>query len=443
MFNNVKRFLYQKYLIKYEKLDDRMRIAEVNSLLEETFKNAMDNLNYEFNHSTDFTKKLNEVLDLSGEIYVARRGKKIIGTLSVKLEEVNAWYYSGSAVGVCHVAVSPKYQAMGLGKGLLDMAKAYAREQGLPLRLTTPEKNTNAIKFYEKNGFCKVKMYLAGNHYAVWLMNRGSLPRKFTKKQVVMNYEGTVLNSLMRNFRICDRQSDEKIQKRWQNEFLKYIEGCDDDRLLDMHRCFRRYGITPKEYVFYGFDRKGRQSRSKYLSKYTLMQLNEASKFKQSIDLTSCKDVVEKCEEGEYANNTKAYIRVLTVNNKEKAYTVYACMNFAQKGKNLRFAGINIESGTVVTPIYRIVSCKRRKTMLELKKSEIDNWDDIKSEAEKLSEKRGGVLLGIDFVHINNQWTAVNVVTEPPLINFQLISKGIRDTVEEIIKQKIDVKLVL
>lgn len=443
MVNNVKRFIDRKYSIKYEKLNDRACIAEVNSLLEEAFKNAMESLHFEFNHSTDFTEKLNEVLDSNGEIYVVRRGKSIIGTLSVKFEDVNAWYYSGRAVGVYHVAVSPKYQGTGLGKGLLDMAKTFAKEQNLPLRLTTPEKNASAIGFYEKNGFSKVKMYLAGDHYAVYLMNWGSLTHQFTQKQIKMNYEGTALNSLMKNFRVCGNQSDEKIQKRWQNEFLKYMEGCDDEQLLDMRKCFKRYGITPREYSLYGFDGKGGQSRSKYLSKHTVAQLNEASKTKQSTGLPSSKDVVSGCVQGEYASNTKAYIRVLTVNDKEKIHTAYACINFVEQGKNERFAGINVDSGTVETPIYRIASGKRKKSVLELEKSEIEDWNGIKAQAARLGEKRGEVLLGIDFARINNQWTAVNVATKPSLINFQLISKGIRDTVEEITRQEIDVKLAL
>ena len=64
---------------------------------------------------------------------------------------------SGKIIGFCafkqgwldHLYILPEYQGKGIGKSLLDKAKNASSQ----LQLWVFQKNTDAIKFYEKNGF--------------------------------------------------------------------------------------------------------------------------------------------------------------------------------------------------------------------------------------------------------------------------------------------------
>ena len=64
---------------------------------------------------------------------------------------------SGKVVGFCafkdgwidHLYILPEYQGKGIGKSLLNRAK----DGNSKLELWTFQRNTDAIKFYEKNGF--------------------------------------------------------------------------------------------------------------------------------------------------------------------------------------------------------------------------------------------------------------------------------------------------
>lgn len=162
MAKGIKRFFEQKFLTKIESIDDKACFNEIGNVLEQAFQNAMTSDDFAFNHYSDFTENLNQVLDSGGKIFVAKCAKRIVGTLSVKPEEVDAWYYSGSAVNVCHFAVLPEYQGMGLGRMLLDSARDYSSSMGVPMRLTTPEKMSMQSGFMKNTVFQRLKCIRQG-----------------------------------------------------------------------------------------------------------------------------------------------------------------------------------------------------------------------------------------------------------------------------------------
>lgn len=81
---------------------------------------------------------LNHVLNKENEIYIAVDGNKVAGIVAFNESEVNQLYI--------HI----DYQGRGLGKKLLELAKANSIGR---LTLYTFEVNKKAQRFYEKNGF--------------------------------------------------------------------------------------------------------------------------------------------------------------------------------------------------------------------------------------------------------------------------------------------------
>jgi len=80
----------------------------------------------------------------------------------IKDQTVKVFQDEDRVVGFCaykdswlnHLYIMPEYQHRGIGKSLLDQAKADNSE----LHLWVFQKNTNAIDFYEKNGFELLKL---------------------------------------------------------------------------------------------------------------------------------------------------------------------------------------------------------------------------------------------------------------------------------------------
>lgn len=59
------------------------------------------------------------------------------------------------------------------------------------------------------------------------------------------------------------------------------------------------------------------------------------------------------------------------------------------------------------------------------------------------AEKLDGIILGFDLSYTKNGWVITNIAKKPSFVNLQLISKGLRLKVEEILGEKIDVKISL
>jgi ribosomal protein S18 acetylase RimI-like enzyme len=93
-------------------------------------------------HSLDsHVRFLKGVLAAAYEIYLAFEGERLVGLAVFDSVELNQLY-----VGVEH-------QGKGIGKRLLDIAKAHSNGS---LFLYTFEVNTKAQRFYEKNGFTEI-----------------------------------------------------------------------------------------------------------------------------------------------------------------------------------------------------------------------------------------------------------------------------------------------
>ncbi|MDP4087990.1 MAG: GNAT family N-acetyltransferase [Bacillota bacterium] len=81
---------------------------------------------------------LNNILNEDNKIYIAVANDKVVGIIAFNESEINQLY------------IHNDYQGRGLGKKLLDMAKANSKGR---LTLYTFEVNRKAQRFYERNGF--------------------------------------------------------------------------------------------------------------------------------------------------------------------------------------------------------------------------------------------------------------------------------------------------
>lgn len=97
-----------------------------------------------------------------GAMYVAKVDEKVVGSISLTFnpsaeideQEPDVEITQKDIMYIHIFTVHPGYQRYGIGSQLLDFAQKFAGSEGAKaLRLYVWEKNSVAIKAYEKNGF--------------------------------------------------------------------------------------------------------------------------------------------------------------------------------------------------------------------------------------------------------------------------------------------------
>jgi GNAT superfamily N-acetyltransferase len=84
-------------------------------------------------------------------VLVARAGDEVVGVCTAYLDIESVRY--GRRAWVEDLAVHPDHRSRGIGKGLLDEAKAWARDRGAThLELDSAEAREAAHRFYEREG---------------------------------------------------------------------------------------------------------------------------------------------------------------------------------------------------------------------------------------------------------------------------------------------------
>ncbi len=101
--------------------------------------------------------------DPDQEILVAEEAGQLLGF--AVLHEIrrpeNPFMYERHFLDVDEFGVDPAYRRRGVGKALIDRAKAWAKEQGFDrLELNMWEFNQDALAFYEAVGFRTYRRYL-------------------------------------------------------------------------------------------------------------------------------------------------------------------------------------------------------------------------------------------------------------------------------------------
>lgn len=92
-----------------------------------------------------------------GRVFVVRRDGKIVGMVSLLFTVSTA--EGEPACWLEDLVVRPEHRGTGLGTRLLQHAIAYAKTNGFArITLLTDRTNENAIRFYQRHGFCASEM---------------------------------------------------------------------------------------------------------------------------------------------------------------------------------------------------------------------------------------------------------------------------------------------
>lgn len=142
-----------EFTIKKATIEDLNTIQDLNNKLFELEYNNFDP-----------TLKIGWPYEIAGEeyfkdlienqiIYIALIDKEIVGYLAGSIHVENS-YNTTSIAELDNMFILEEYRKYGIGTKLFNEFKEYCKKNKIEeLKVTASSKNTNAIKFYQKNGF--------------------------------------------------------------------------------------------------------------------------------------------------------------------------------------------------------------------------------------------------------------------------------------------------
>lgn len=97
---------------------------------------------------------------LTGESYLVFKNDKLIGTVSLYLENPTSsciYYRKKGVYSFGQFAIDPKFQGLGFGSNILNHIEQVAKKLGAAeLALDTSEKASSLINFYKRRGYIEV-----------------------------------------------------------------------------------------------------------------------------------------------------------------------------------------------------------------------------------------------------------------------------------------------
>lgn len=142
-----------EFTIKKATIEDLNTIQDLNNKLFELEYNNFDP-----------TLKIGWPYEIAGEeyfkdlienqiIYIALIDKEIVGYLAGSIHVENS-YNTTSIAELDNMFILEEYRKYGIGTKLFNEFKEFCKKNKIEeLKVTASSKNTNAIKFYQKNGF--------------------------------------------------------------------------------------------------------------------------------------------------------------------------------------------------------------------------------------------------------------------------------------------------
>lgn len=435
----------RKLLIKLDTESDERNLPAINEVLCSSFDHGMEKDGFRFVNHTDLTEALSDVLTIGGKIFTAKYAGKTVGTVSCALYSVNRWYHRGEAMSLRLLGVLPDYQSKGIGRMLLNAVLAEADKIGVPVILTTPERNATAIRFYEKNGFMKVQFYWAEDHYTVKLFRPAGRSEPAHIKKV---YECIALNAMMKHREICDTQLDPGIQKAWNTEFLPYIKNSSAEVCEDMRKAFRRCGISPKEYKAFSFDKMSGAAQSTYLGTRSVSFIKYEADKRFFGSAAAKLPKPEKTPLQRVSICTDAYsesVRIVTVRAGKAAEALFALYELREgnDGRICHFAAVDTLTGKVTTSVYSAGDTKCRRSEISLC-DRLPDWSGAVSLALEAADKVDTCVLGLDLVYTVGGWSIEKYAANPSFKYIQQAErKGFKPRLSEALGYEVEARLVL
>lgn len=129
--------------IEEYKEEDQQQIA---SLIEDIF----NELGFPFDKETTH-KDLFDIKNYFTKFFVIRINNEVVGTIGVKMEGIKV-------AGIKRLYLKKEHRGKGWGRALLEEALLFSKEAGAEkAQLRTTERNIQALKIYNKNGFKELK----------------------------------------------------------------------------------------------------------------------------------------------------------------------------------------------------------------------------------------------------------------------------------------------
>ena len=137
-------------------------IETLREIAKETFfetfchMNTKENMDDYLKTSFSYENIKSEIENQDSIFFIVRYKSQVAGYMKVNLEKAQTEADHQNSLEVQRIYILKKYQRMGLGKLLIDKAIEIAKEKNLDyIWLGVWEIHTDAIKFYEKQGFKK------------------------------------------------------------------------------------------------------------------------------------------------------------------------------------------------------------------------------------------------------------------------------------------------
>ncbi|MGB4847367.1 MAG: GNAT family N-acetyltransferase [Saprospiraceae bacterium] len=137
--------------------------SDVNTLLALSWKtfheafghlNTPENMDYYMNKAFNADKLFSELLNPFSEFYFAIHDNTKVGYIKVNKCPAQSDIRDDQSLEIERIYIDSDFQGVGLGSKLLDSAKERAKELDLEyVWLGVWEKNTDAIRFYQRHGF--------------------------------------------------------------------------------------------------------------------------------------------------------------------------------------------------------------------------------------------------------------------------------------------------
>ena len=143
--------------IKKCTVDDLLILQEISiETFNDTFKdqNSLENMKAYLERAFNVKQLQSELANHSSEFYFIYLNEEHAGYLKVNSNEAQSENISDESLEIERIYIRNKFQGKGLGKYLINKAEEIAiNKKKKSIWLGVWEKNENAIKFYEKQGF--------------------------------------------------------------------------------------------------------------------------------------------------------------------------------------------------------------------------------------------------------------------------------------------------
>ncbi len=145
------------YVTRKVNLDDVIQLQQISRItFSETFAehNTNDDLNKYLQEQLSLKQLMEELNNAYSAFYFASENERVIGYLKLNWEKAQTELIDEAAFEIERIYILKEYFGKGLGQFLLDHAITIGKAKHPSyIWLGVWEKNSRAIRFYEKNGF--------------------------------------------------------------------------------------------------------------------------------------------------------------------------------------------------------------------------------------------------------------------------------------------------